>query len=190
MHSFRSGCSITLFSLICIRALLVNQHISPLKTFLALLGIQLSIYTPYRHQIALVCVHAPRGLLIQTFVFCPYLLPSATKSFIPAALLCTAGNCFRPYLSIPACAIEAQHDKENCSTVSWNICQGFVCLIPLQFNLSFHEFHASFRSTQRLFSVKYLFGEADIAQSFLSQAGRPKKFLDGRSIYVQFPNLI
>ena len=104
---------------------------------------------------------------IQTFVFCPYLLPSATKSCIPAALLCTAGNCFRPYpgpyLSIPACAIEVQHDKENCSTVSWNICQGFVCLIPLQFNLSCHEFHASFRSTQRLFSVKYLFGEGDIA---------------------------
>ena len=54
---------------------------------------------------------------IQTFVFCPSLLPSATKTFIPAALLCTGGNYFRPYLSIPACAIEAQHSNENCSTI-------------------------------------------------------------------------
>ena len=160
-----------------IRALLVNQHISPLKTFLALLGIQLSIYTPYRHQIAFVCVHAPRGLFRLSF-FAPTSSPQQRKAssllHFFAALLCTPGNCFRPYLSISACAIEAQHDNENCSTVSWNICKGFVCLIPLQFNLSFHEFHASFRSTQRLFSVKYLFGEADIAQSFLSHAGRLK----------------
>ena len=26
-------------------------------------------------------------------------------------------NYFHPYLSIPACAIEAQHSNENCSTI-------------------------------------------------------------------------
>ena len=26
-------------------------------------------------------------------------------------------NYFRPYLSIPACAIEARHSNENCSTI-------------------------------------------------------------------------
>ena len=96
-----------------------NQHICSLETFLAPLGIQLSIYTPYSHQIALICVHALRGLFrLFRFVFYPSLLPSATKTFIPAALLCTCGNYFHPYLSIPASAMEAQHSNENCSTIN------------------------------------------------------------------------
>ena len=112
-----------LFSLIQLRrngfARSFNQHNCSLETFLAPLGIQLSIYTPYSHQIALICVHALRGLFrLFRFVFYLSLLPSATKTFIPAALLCTRGNYFHPYLSIPASAMEAQHSNENCSTIN------------------------------------------------------------------------
>ena len=34
-----------------------------------------------------------------------------------AAFHARVGNYFRPYLSIPASAIEAQHSNENCSTI-------------------------------------------------------------------------
>ena len=34
-----------------------------------------------------------------------------------AAFRARVGNYFRPYLSISACAIEAQHGNENCSTI-------------------------------------------------------------------------
>ena len=34
-----------------------------------------------------------------------------------AAFRARVGNYFRPYLSIAACAIEAQHSNENCSTI-------------------------------------------------------------------------
>ena len=34
-----------------------------------------------------------------------------------AAFRARVGNYFRPYLSIVACAIEAQHSNENCSTI-------------------------------------------------------------------------
>ena len=61
---------------------------------------------------------------IQTFVFCPSLLLSVTKTFIPAALLCTRGDYFRSCLSISACAIEAQHSNENCSTL--NTARGLI----------------------------------------------------------------
>ena len=45
------------------------------------------------------------------------------------------------------------------------------------------------RGTQRLFSVKYLFGEANFAYNFLLlEYGQ--KFLDERSTQVQFSKLI
>ena len=66
-------------------------------------------------QIAFLCVHAPRG---HTYLrFSPPRLPSATKTRF-AALLLIRGNYFRPYLSIPACAIEGQHTNENSPTIS------------------------------------------------------------------------
>ena len=34
-----------------------------------------------------------------------------------AAFRHRVGNYFRPYLSFPACALEAQHSNENCSTI-------------------------------------------------------------------------
>ena len=40
------------------------------------------------------------------------------------------------------------------------------------------------KGIQRLFSVRYLFGEANFAQNFLSLG---LKFLDDHSIHVQFP---
>ena len=42
---------------------------------------------------------------------------------------------------------------------------------------------------QRLLSVKYLFGEADLVDNFLLLEGG-KKFLNNRSIHVQFSKLI
>ena len=54
---------------------------------------------------------------IHTCVFRPPRLPSATKTRF-AALLLIRGNYFRPYLSIPACAIEGQHTNENSPTIS------------------------------------------------------------------------
>ena len=46
-----------------------------------------------------------------------------------------------------------------------------------------------FRGTQRLLSVKYLCGEANIARIFFFLR-TAKKFLDERSIHVQFSKLI
>ena len=90
-------------------------------TFLAPLGIQLSIYTLFRDRSH---VRSCPERSIQTFVFCPSLLLSATKTFIPAAPLSTRGNYFRPYLSISACDIEAQHSNDNCSTL--NTARGLI----------------------------------------------------------------
>ena len=45
------------------------------------------------------------------------------------------------------------------------------------------------RGTQRLFSVKYRFGEAHIAWNFLLLEDG-KRFLDDRSIHVQFSKLV
>ena len=89
---------------------------------------QQSIYTPSALPIVLLCVHAPRGLFRVPFL--PHPPPLSDGNLYPAALLCMRGNCFRPYLSILACAIEVQHNNENPTT---------VCLWPVEILLKEHH---------------------------------------------------
>ena len=63
----------------------VNPHVFPLGTLVSSLGIELTIKMPYRLQIALVCVHAPRGLFRLSF-FAPPSSPQCPKP-ASAALL-------------------------------------------------------------------------------------------------------
>ena len=59
---------------------------------------------------------------------------------------------------------------------------------PAQVTTSVWSFTRASRGTQRLFSVKYLLGEADVALNFLLLEDG-QKFLDDRSIPVDFRSL-
>ena len=77
----------------------VNHYVFPLWTLVSPLGIELTIKLPCRLQVALVCVHAPRGLFRLSF-FAPPSSPQCPKP-TSAALLRLRGNYFLPRLSIP-----------------------------------------------------------------------------------------
>ena len=81
----------------------VNPHVFPLGTLVSPLGIELTMKMPCRLQIALVCVHAPRGLFRLSFS-AP---PSSPKCPKPAsaALLPSRRNYFAHTLVSPASAI-------------------------------------------------------------------------------------
>ena len=135
----RFSCSILIFSSILINSLTFgvlqtifidlfapNRPCAPatdlahfsLETFVIPMGVELSIYTPSLCIFVLLCVHAPRGL-DRTCIFAPPTsVPSATKTFFPAALLHMRGNYFRLYLSPSARGPEVQHLNENRPTIS------------------------------------------------------------------------
>ena len=77
----------------------VNPDVFPQGALVSPLGVELTIKLPCRLQIALVCVHAPRGLFRLSF-FAPPSSPQSRKR-VSAALLCLRGNYFRPHFSIP-----------------------------------------------------------------------------------------
>ena len=77
----------------------VNPDVFPQGALVSPLGVELTIKLPCRRQIALVCVHAPRGLFRLSF-FAPPSSPQSRKP-VSAALLCLRGNYFRPHFSIP-----------------------------------------------------------------------------------------
>ena len=77
----------------------VNPYVFRLGTLVSPLGIELTICMPCRLQIALVCVHAPRGLFRPSY-FAPPSSPQCRKP-ASASLLRLRGNYFRPHLRTP-----------------------------------------------------------------------------------------
>ena len=77
----------------------VDPDVFPQGALVSPLGVELTIKLPCRLQIALVCVHAPRGLFRLSF-FAPPSSPQCRKP-ASASLLRLRGNYFRPHLSIP-----------------------------------------------------------------------------------------
>ena len=81
----------------------VNPHAFPLGTLVSPLGIEPTIKMPCRLQVALVCVHPPRGLFRLSF-FAPPSFPQCPKP-ASAALLPDAEIIFAHILVSPASAI-------------------------------------------------------------------------------------
>lgn len=80
----------------------------PFRAFAIPWYVEHSIYTPSRRVVFLLCVYTPRVRFWATFF--PLPLPFSDRNLYTCAC-CTSS--FSPYLSISACALKAQHVKEN-----------------------------------------------------------------------------